>query len=146
MFYGLFFLCSILVVLTGAEVVNRFPVVKVILPLVLVIILSDCNSPGKTWRYSNNMGISPRIINNINNDIVSQLRQAEQEGKDSTVIFIPHLEGEDNGLYNVRATEIVGETMWKLGVLERNIVVEYLIPTEEKNILLETSPIRYDKY
>ena len=145
-FYGLFFLCSILVVLSGAEGVNRFPFVKVILPLVLVIILSDCNSPGKTWRYSNNMGISPRIINNINNDIVSQLRQAEQEGKDSTVIFIPHLEGEDNGLYNVRATEIVGETMWKLGVLERNIVVEYLIPTEEKNILLETSPIRYDKY
>ena len=46
----------------------------------------------------------------------------------------------------MRATEIVGETMWKLGVLERNIVVEYLIPTEEKNILLETSPIRYDKY
>lgn len=65
------------------------------------------------------MGISPRIINNINNDIVSQLRQAEQEGKNSTTIFIPYLEGEDNGLYNVRATEIVGETMWKLGVLER---------------------------
>jgi len=145
-FYGLFFLCSILIILTGAEGINRFPLVKVILPLVLVIILSDCNSPGRTWRYSNYMGLPPRIVNNINNDIVSQLRQAEQEGKDSTTIFIPALEGEDNGLYNVRGTEIVGETMWKLGVLERNIVVDYLVPTQEKNYLLETSPICYDKY
>ena len=36
--------------------------------------------------------------------------------------------------------------MWKLGVLERNIVVDYLVPTQEKNYLLETSPICYDKY
>ena len=146
MFYGVFFFCSVLVVLTGAAMIKRFPFVKLVLPLALVIILSDCNSPGKTWCYSNFMGLPPRIVNNINNDIVSQLRQAEQEGKDSTTIFIPALEGEDNGLYNVRGTEIVGETMWKLGVLERNIVVDYLVPTQEKNYLLETSPICYDNY
>ena len=145
-FYGVFFFCSVLVVLTGAAMIKRFSFVKLVLPLALVIILSDCNSPGKTWCYSNFMGLPPRIVNNINNDIVSQLRQAEQEGKDSTTIFIPALEGEDNGLYNVRGTEIVGETMWKLGVLERNIVVDYLVPTQEKNYLLETSPICYDNY
>ena len=145
-FYGVFFFCSVLVILTGSAMIKRFSLVKLVLPLALVIILSDCNSPGKTWRYSNFMGLPPRIVNNINNDIVSQLRQAEREGKDSTTVFIPALEGEDNGLYNVRATEIVGETMWKLGVLERNIVVDYLVPTEEKNSLLETAPICYDKY
>ena len=142
-FYGLFFLCSILIILTGAVGINRFPVVKVILPLILVIILSDCNSPGKTWRYSNYMGISPRIINNINNDIVNQLKEAELEGKDSTTIYVPDFEVADNGLYSVRATEIIGETMWKLGVLEKNIVVDYIVPSKDKNILLETSPERW---
>lgn len=142
-FYGLFFLCSILIILTGAVGINRFPAAKLILPLILVIILSDCNSPGRTWRYSNYMGIDPRIINNINNDIVNQLKEAELEGKDSTTIYVPDFEVADNGLYSVRATEIIGETMWKLGVVNKNIIVDYIVPSKEKIILLETAPERW---
>lgn len=140
-FYGLFFFLTVIVLMAGSALVKRVSFLKLVMPLVLVIILSDCNSPGRTWGYSTVHGISPRIVNNINNDIVDQLKEAERNCMDSVRIFIPKMEGIDNGLYNVRGNEIVGETMWKLGVLEKNIIVEELVPSEDKNYLLETGPL-----
>lgn len=140
-FYGLFFFLTVIVLMAGSALVKRVSFLKLVMPLVLVIILSDCSSPGRTWGYSTVHGISPRIVNNINNDIVDQLKEAERNCMDSVRIFIPKMEGIDNGLYNVRGNEIVGETMWKLGVLEKNIIVEELVPSEDKNYLLETGPL-----
>lgn len=141
-FYGLFFFCSVIVILAGGAMIRKIPFIKLFLPIVLVIILSDCSSPGRTWKECNGHGISPRIVNNINNDIVRQLKEAEQNGLDSTEIFVPDFEVEENGLYHIKATEIVGETMWKLGVLERNIIVDRIVPSKDKNILLHTGPDR----
>ena len=141
-FYGLFFFCSVIVILAGGAMIRKISFVKLFLPIVLMIILSDCSSPGRTWMECNGHGMSTRIVNNINNDIVKQLKEAEQNGLDSTVIFVPDFEVEDNGLYHIKATEIVGETMWKLGVLERNIIVDRIVPSKDKNILLHTGPDR----
>ena len=141
-FYGLFFFCSVIVILAGGAMIQKIPFIKLFLPIVLVIILSDCSSPGRTWKECNYLGMPPRIVNNINNDIVKQLKKAEQNGLDSTEIFVPDFEVDDNGLYHIKATEIVGETMWKLGVLERNIIVDRIVPSKDKNILLHTGPDR----
>lgn len=141
-FYGLFFFCSFIVILAGGAMIRKIPFIKLLLPIALVIILSDCSSPGRTWMECNGHRMSPRIVNNINNDIVKQLKEAEQNGLDSTEIFVPDFEVEENGLYHIKATEIVGETMWKLGVLERNIIVDRIVPSKDKNILLHTGPDR----
>ena len=135
-FYGLFFFGSVIVILAGSEMIRKIPFAKLLLPIALVIILSDCSSPGRTWKECNGLQMHPRIINNINNDIVKQLKEAEQSGMDSTKIFVPDLNAPDNGYYHVLATEIVGETMWKLGVLEKNIVVERIVPSKDKNYLI----------
>lgn len=139
-FYGLFFFGTVTVILAASALIRRVPVLKLILPLTLVIILVDCQSPGRTWREANGQQLSPRIINNINNDIVKQLKAAEAEGKNSVQILLPDFGVPGNWPYSVEAGEVVGETMWKLGVLEKNIIVEAMIPTAEKNSLLQTGP------
>ena len=120
---------------------KKVPAVKLLLPLLLAFVLVDCNSTGRTFQESTLLQMSPRIINNINNDIVKQLKEAEQSGKDSTTILVPDFENEFNWPYTPAGKDIIGETMWKLGVVEKNILIDYVQPSKEKNELLSAGVI-----
>ena len=76
-FYGLFFFGFMAVAVNAVELAEQFPKAKVFIPLLLLIILNDCSSGGRTCRESNMLNLSPRIINNVNYDIVDQLMKAE---------------------------------------------------------------------
>ena len=140
-FYGLFFFVSMLCLQTGVMLLKKVPAVKLLLPLLLAFVLVDCNSTGRTFQESTLLQMSPRIINNINNDIVKQLKEAEQSGKDSTTILVPDFENEFNWPYTPAGKDIIGETMWKLGVVEKNILIDYVQPSKEKNELLSAGVI-----
>lgn len=135
-FYGLFFFGFMTVAVNAVELSESFPKAKVITPLLLFIILNDCSSGGRTFRESNMLNVSPRIINNINNDIVNQLVKAENEGLDHVVIEVPVFNDEDNWPYAVYAADAIGESMWKLHVIEQNIRVDGILPSYGKNTLL----------
>ena len=140
-FYGFFFFVSMLCIFCGNALLQKIPFLKLILPLVLVLILVDCNSAGRTFRESNELHMSPKIVNNINNDIVKQLKEAEQSGKDSTVILVPVFDDQYNWPYAPIGKDIIGEAMWKLGVVEKNILIDYVLPSEDKNELLSAGVI-----
>ena len=137
-FYGLFFFGFMLVTVCGGKLIEEIPFSKAIIPLMLIIILNDCFSGGRTFRESNTLNISPKIINNINNDIVHQLKEAEKEGLDTVKIEIPKFNTKDNWPYATYATLPIGESMWKLGVIEKNVTVEELVPNTDKNALITT--------
>ena len=82
------------------------------------------------------LNLSPRIIDNVNNDIVNQLVKAEKAGLDHVVIEVPEFDTEDNWPYAVYAADAIGESMWKMHVIEQNIKVDSIMPSSEKNVLL----------
>lgn len=135
-FYGLFFFGFMLVTVCGEKLIEEIPLSKAVIPLMLIIIINDCFSGGRTFRESNVLNISPKIINNINNDIVHQLKEAEKEGLDMVKIEIPKFNTKDNWPYATYAAVPIGESMWKLGVIEKNVTVEELVPNTEKNVLI----------
>ena len=135
-FYGLFFFGFMTVAVNAVELTERFPKAKAVVPLLLLIILNDCFSGGRTFRESNMLNLSPRIIDNVNNDIVNQLVKAEKAGLDHVVIEVPEFDAEDNWPYAVYAADAIGESMWKMHVIEQNIKVDSIMPSSEKNVLL----------
>ena len=135
-FYGLFFFGLMTAVVNAAYLSGRFPKTKVFIPLLLLIILNDCSSGGRTFRESNMLNLSPRIINNINNDIVKQLMEAENAGVSHITIEVPVFDDENNWPYAIYAADALGESMWKFHVIEQNIRVDSITPSTEKNYLL----------
>jgi len=135
-FYGLFFFGLMAVVVNAVYLSGKYQKTKVLILLLLLIILNDCSSGGRTFRESNMLNLSPRIINNINNDIVDQLMEAEDLGLSHTEIKVPVFDDEDNWPYAVYATDALGESMWKLHVIEQNVRVDSIIPSSEKDYLL----------
>ena len=140
-FYGLFFFGFMLVVVNGTSLIKKIPFSKPFLLLLLIIALNDCTSAGKTFRESNTLNLSPRIVNNINNDIVKQLKDAERMGLDSFVLEVPKFETQSNWPYSLTVNTAIGESMWKLGVIQKNILIDEIIPCEEKNTLLSVGEI-----
>lgn len=134
-FYGLFFFGFMTVVVNTADLADAFPKTKVFIPLLMIIALNDCFSGGRTFRDFN-IDLSPRIINNINNDIVDQMVKAENAGVDHISIEVPVFDHKDNWPYAVYARDAIGESLWKFHVIEQNIKVDSIIPCSEKNNLL----------
>ena len=135
-FYGVFFFGFMTVAVNAMGLAERFTKAKAVVPLLLLIILNDCFSGGRTFRESNMLNLSPRIIDNVNNDIVNQLVKAEKAGLDHVVIEVPEFDAEDNWPYAVYAADAIGESMWKMHVIEQNIKVDSIMPSSEKNVLL----------
>lgn len=135
-FYGLFFFGLMAAVVNALFLSEKFRKTKMFIPLLLLIILNDCSSGGRTFRESNMLNLPPRIINNINNDIVNQLVEAENAGVSHITIEVPVFDDEDNWPYAVYAADALGESMWKFHVIEQNIRVDSIIPSSEKEYLL----------
>ena len=131
-FYGAFFFGAIPVLFCLFELLRRFPVGKLILPLLILFILVDCNSMGRTWRDSIN-GESVEANNRINQDILDQLKQAEAAGLKGTVVYIPKYESPGNMPYNTDAGEQIAKCLYKFGALKEEIVITEMVPDPAKN-------------
>ena len=137
-FYGAFFFGAVIVMLCFFELLRRFPVGKLILPLLLLFILVDCNSMGRTYKDSitDYRGETVETHNRINQDILAQLQEAETAGKKETVIYIPDYNNADNWPYSKFSEEQIAKGFYKLGALKEEVVITEIIPDSRKNIEL----------
>lgn len=134
-FYGAFFFGAVIVLLCFFELLRRFPVGKLILPLLILFILVDCNSMGRTYQDSitTYRGETVETHNRINQDILKQLQEAEAAGKKETIITIPDYGNADNWPYSIYAKEQIAKGFYKLGALKEEVVITEIIPDPEKN-------------
>lgn len=77
--------------------------------------------------------MEPDIVYAINNDILRQVLIAQENGQQSTDIHVPVFNSVDNWPYATYAANRISENLYKLGILDYNMQVTALIPTEEKN-------------
>lgn len=132
-FYGLFFFIMMIVILCFITIINHFSRFKAFVPLILVIIFFDCNTSGKTFMESNVAQLESNIIYAINNDILQQMVNAQENGLETTNIYVPVFNSSDNWPYATYATNIISGNLYKLGVLDYNLKITAIIPSEEKN-------------
>lgn len=134
-FYGAFFFGAVMILVCFFELLKRFPVGKLIVPLLLVVILVDCNSMGRTYRDSVSDGRHETYAthNRINQDILSQLQEAEAAGLKETKLYIPDYNTFDNWPYAIYAGEPISKGFYKLGALGEEIRITEIVPSTEKN-------------
>lgn len=132
-FYGLFFFGMMIEILCFLAVIEHLSFLKILMPLLLIIIFSDCNTNGKTFLESNTRQLDPGIVAGINNDILQQMLDAQKERLDATNIYVPLFNSNDNWPYATYANSSISGSLYKLGVLNYNVQITKIIPTEEKN-------------
>jgi len=133
-FYGAFFFGSLIVLLCLFELMRRFPIGKLVLPLALLFVLVDCNSMGKAYQDSvvNKLGETAETHSRINQDILLQMQQAEADGLKEAKIYVPAYNHPENWPYATYATEQISKGFYKLGAMKEEIYIE-LVPDPEKN-------------
>lgn len=132
-FYGLFFFGMMIGILCFITIIKYSSIFKILAPLVLIIIFSDCNTYGKTFLESNTRQLDSGIVAGINNDILQQMLDAQNKGLDAIDIYVPIFNSNDNWPYATYACSSISGGLYKLGILNYNIQVTTIIPTEEKN-------------
>lgn len=134
-FYGAFFYGAVIVLYCFFEVLKRIPVGKLILPLLILFILVDCNSMGRTYKDSVSSGRKETYAthNSINQDILEQLKEAEANGLKETRIYVPDYDNVDNWPYATYAGEQISKGFYKLGALNEEIRITEIVPSKDKN-------------
>ena len=134
-FYGAFFFGMLIVLRCLFELLRRFPVGKLVLPLLLLFILVECNSMGRTYRDSvtHYMGESVESHRRINQDILDQLQKAEAAGEKETVVILPDYGNGENWPYSKYAGEQIAKCLYKYGALKEEIRITEMIPDPAKN-------------
>lgn len=133
-FYGAFFFGAVIVLTCLFELLRRFPVGKLILPLLLIAILIDCNSMGKTYQDSIvcYRGETVELHRKINQDILNQLQEAEAAGLKETKIYVPDYGNVDNWPYADYMGEQAAKSFYKFGALKEEITITEVVPSQEK--------------
>ena len=134
-FYGAFFFGALIVLRCFFELLRRFPAGKLIVPLLLIFMLVECNSMGRTYKDSvtRYRGETAATHVRINQDILDQLKRAEESGEKEVVLHVPNYANPDNWPYSIAAGEAISKAFHKYGVLKEEIVITEIIPDQEKN-------------
>lgn len=91
------------------------------------------NTSGKTFLESNPRQLDSGIVYSINNNILQQMLNAQKQGLDSVELYVPIFNSDTNWPYSIYASQIISGNLYKLGILNYNLQVTAIIPTEEKN-------------
>ncbi len=132
--FPVFFLVFLLMLLTAAELLRRFPQLAALLPVVLVVSLSMTNSAGRTYADANPMGLNGRLVAVIENEMEAQIRAAVAAGEETCTVEVLR---SDDDWANWPQNDYVGDALaaclYKYGLIERLIPVE-AVPSDAYNL------------
>lgn len=132
-FYGCFFFGMILVMICTYQVMRYSSFIHCMMPLLLLIILVDCNTKGKTFQESNARSLPPSICMDINHDIMRQFLEAQNRGEKEIILYVPDFGSSDNYPVATYATDTISGHFYKMGLTEYKINVTEIIPSVEKS-------------
>jgi hypothetical protein len=132
--FGIFFFFILILCVFLSEIIQRYPNIKIILPMTAIIGLCVIDTDSKTFAYSTKMGIDPATCIAVNEDIIQQIQEADASNKTETVIYVPKFDRDDNWPIAVSAKSYLPDLFYKYGIINNEIVITEIIPTEEKNM------------
>lgn len=134
--YGCFFFGMLMLLICADVVFRRLPPFKTVVPLLLVIVLCNCNTYFRTYQDSITGGYSPAACMRFCNDVMQQFLDAEEMGSDRLSLVVPLFDSPGNWPISANAGYRFSNYFYKLGITEKKIEVTQLDPRNEKNIEL----------
>ena len=124
--FGVYFYGFLLIFCALAYLLRRCPKLLLALPVVLCILISDINTSKNTFRDANYQGCDSNTCIAIMNDVIDQLRTAQEAGRSETTIHVPVSEPGDNWPMAFYAGNLISSTLYKHGVIPKRMEVTVL--------------------
>lgn len=111
---------------------KKFPEMNAMIPILIVALFCETNTMGNTYLDSNMGGLTAETCIEIGNNIVEQVKAADEKGAYSMQLFVPDFQSEDNWPIALYGGVSISEALSKHGVIRQPIYIE-IVPTTEKN-------------
>ncbi|MBO7253502.1 MAG: hypothetical protein J6V25_12845 [Oscillospiraceae bacterium] len=135
--FGLFFYGFVLVFVAAAYVAKRCPGFMMVLPLLLLVLISQVNTSGRTFQESNKYNVHPQICDAVSRDILDQILAADAAGEKSMVLYVPYNVADpyqgDNWPHTLILMPRVSGALYEHGMTRNYILIEEVIPSSEMN-------------
>lgn len=124
--FGIYFYGFLLLFTALAYLLHRCPKLILALPFAICILASSVITPNKTFLSANYQDCDSRVCIAIINDVIDQLRTAQEAGYSEATIHVPVSESDDNWPLSSFAGDMMAPTLYDHGVLSRTIQVTVL--------------------
>lgn len=132
--FGPVFYGFILVVSSAALVLYRNPSISIVLPLVILVCVTDCDFGQNTYKAFNQVGVTEQQCYDVGNYMIEQLKQAEESGVKTAELHVPYSHIKDTNWPH--STELFGNrftrTMQRHGMISKAIELT-IVPDESVN-------------
>lgn len=116
-----FFFYLLLVCLGFGYLLNQFPRLSSVLPLILLLLVSQVNTRGKTFREPNMSNYSGKVCAEISRGILNQILEADQQGLEEMTLYLPLYvsdpETMDNWPYSLVLVPRISAALYEHGLI-----------------------------
>ena len=133
--FGLAFYGFVIVLYCVDWLVKSIPKTAIVLPLLICIVFSEIDTSGRTFHEAVITDTDHITCIAIAEDIVDQFIQADAEGSSEMQLFLPVFPYDSGWPFwgGEGAGNVVAKTLYKHGVISKQIVVTEAVRTREKN-------------
>lgn len=128
---ALFFYVFLILVVCGVYIIKRIPVFEIFFPLIICIVLFNCNTNGKTFQdtYQRADLFGKKTAYTISANIYDRVVAACQNGENEIAIYVPEIDGNNWPLATYLGTRI-SDTLYEHGQIDYPITVN-IVPNNE---------------
>lgn len=124
--FALFFYVFLLLIACGTYIVKKIPMFEILLPLIICIVLFNCNTNGKTFRDSRySSQFDNKMAYAISTNLYNWIVEAYENGEEEITIYIP----EDGSIVDYIGNT-VSRTLYEHGQIEYPVTVN-TVPDNE---------------
>ena len=129
--FAIYFHVFLLELLALGYLVERFPRLMLVLPLLSVVLVSNINTNGNTFREINTSGLPAERCGELGRYIIEQYQQADEAGQQEMVLRLPQFTSDpdngDNWPYTLSLVHRISDTMYNHGLTSRLIDITPVI-------------------
>lgn len=127
MFGVYFYLFLLLEVLIISICIPR-KIYKLFVPLAVVLLLVECNTTKVTYRDSYSSALNKEQILSFNDYLIDEFKRNEEKGKTEFELHVPYFNNDTNWPFGTYAGNYVSNSMFKHGLISREIKVTKVVP------------------
>ncbi|MEO3381265.1 hypothetical protein ABG795_07455 [Enterobacter soli] len=131
--WGLFMFMIIAGSLGLGYLLTRFLLLHYVAAIVLLCLVNTTTGQKNSLRESHNGNVTFNVANAIGQNIIDQVKAAENENKRSMILYVPKGDNKDNWPFPITRGKAISETLKSNGIINKNIQIE-IVPDKKLNI------------
>lgn len=132
--FAIYFHVLLLELLALGYLIERFPRLMLVLPLLTVVLISGINTNGNTFKEINTSGLPAERCGELGRYIIEQYQQADKAGQQELILRLPQFAYDpvngDNWPYTLSLVHRISDTMYNHGLTSRLIDITPVIDPE----------------